>query len=105
MASTAITGTVLPITKTSLADGLVFAHGISSVTAGTKELVTGLSEVYWFSATALGDTDTESVVFRVREDMPTTTGTITVDGTKVDEGAAVANAVSEEFTWLALGRL
>lgn len=105
MASTAIAGTALPVTKASLADGLVLAYGISSVSAGTVELVTGLSSVRGFWATALGDTDTEAVVFRVREDLPTATGTITVDGTKLDEGQSVANAVSEEFSWMAIGHI
>ena len=103
MASTAQAASVLTVTKTSLAGSLQFSHGISVLATGTVELDTGLSQVRGFWATALGDTDTEAVVFRVREDLPTATGTITVDGTKLDEAAAVDNAAAEQFTWFALG--
>ncbi len=104
MASTAQAARVLTVVKTALADGLIQAQGISVLSSGTVELDTGLKEVIGFQAMCLGDTDTETVVFRVKEDFPTSTGTITVDGTLVDEGSAVANAGAEQFSWTALGR-
>lgn len=108
MAYTAIPGTVLKNVGTGLCgtgEGiLTVAHGIAALSTGTVELETGLSEVLGFWATALGNTDTETVVFRVREDTSAGgVGTLTIDGTKVDETAAVANAGSEQFCWFAIG--
>jgi len=77
--------------------------GVGQLAVGTVELDTGLNVVRHFSAICTEDVDTETVAFRVREDFPTALGVITVDGTKVDEGAAVANAGSEIFSWMALG--
>lgn len=105
MASTAQSANKLSIVKTSFANGLIKTQGIAQLSTGTVELDTGLSRVIGFSATCLGDTNTETVVFRVREDFPFGSSTITVDGTKVDEGQAVANAGSEFFCWEALGNV
>jgi len=103
MASTAQPGTPLAITVSTFAGGLKPAYGRANLTTGTVELDTGLSKIEGIWFTCLGDTDTETVCFRVREDLPFAGSTITVDGTKLDEGAAVANAGSEEFAWFALG--
>jgi hypothetical protein len=103
MASTAFSAK-LPITKTCLAGGRRMACGIAALTTGTVELDTGLNSVDCLVCTAVGDTDTEAVAFRIREDLPSTSGVLTVDGTKLDEGQAVANAGSEQFCWFAIGR-
>lgn len=103
MASTNMDATIRPIVGQGLAGGMILSSGIAQLATGTVELDTGLSEVYGFWATCLGDTNTETVAFRVREDLPTSGGTLTVDGTKVDEGSAVANASSEQFSWMAIG--
>lgn len=94
----------LPITKTCLGGGRRMACGIGTLATGTVELDTGLKSVDCLVCTALGDTDTEAVVFRVREDLPSATGVLTVDGTALDEGEAVANASTEQFCWFAIGR-
>jgi hypothetical protein len=103
MASTAQPGTPLTIVGVGFEGAKKLAYGRSVLATGTVELVTGLSTVDVFVATASGDTNTETVCFRVREDLPSVVGTITVDGTKIDEGAAVANGGSEEFSWFAIG--
>ena len=103
MASTAQKAEILTIVKTAFAKGRKPSWGRSSLSSGTVELDTGLKQVDGFLAMCLGDTNTETVVFRVREDLPFAGGTITVDGTKVDEGQAVANAGSEDFFWVAFG--
>lgn len=82
---------------------LAIRFGLATLATGTVELDTGLSAVWGFVACVTSGTDTQTAAFAILEDLPTTTGTITIDGTKVDEGAAVANATSETFCWMAWG--
>lgn len=81
--------------------GLVALGGSAN---GTVELDTGLSSVWGFLACNCSGADTESVCPTILEDLPTTTGTITIDGTKLDEGQAVANATTQTLCWLAWGQ-
>jgi hypothetical protein len=103
MASTARVATNLDIVGKGLAGARRLTFGVAILATGTVELDTGLSNVHAFFAMCLGDTDTETVCFRVREDIPTSLGTITVDGTLLDEGSAVANASTQQFCWVAIG--
>ena len=103
MSSTAKVATRLDIVKQCFSGETRFTWGVSALSTGTVELDTGLSQVHGVICMCLGSTDTETVCFRLMEDVPTSTGTVTIDGTKLDEGAAVANAGSEQFFWLAFG--
>ena len=103
MASTNTEAIKLTIVETALAGARNFTTGIAVLSSGTIELDTGLGRVDAFFATVVSGTDTESVCFTVKEDLPFTGGAITVDGTLLNEGAPVANAGSEQFCWIALG--
>lgn len=96
---------VLTIVKTSLADGLILANGIAALSSGTIQLDTGLREVIGLYCMGINLADTESLSFNWQEaTVPTTSGTVRVDATLHNEGLASANAASEQFSWIALGR-
>jgi hypothetical protein len=77
--------------------------GRAALVAGTIELDTGLNKVHHIECTCLGDTADETVVFRVREDLPSDTGVITIQGTHLPHGSPIAAATTEEFSWRAVG--
>jgi X-X-X-Leu-X-X-Gly heptad repeat protein len=104
MASTAKQATPHNPVGVAYSGGLRMTTGVATLSSGTVELDTGLSEVYGFVATECSGAATEAVVLSVYEDLPTTTGTITVDGVKLDEGQAVANSNAQQFSWIAWGR-
>lgn len=103
MSSTAMTATQLDITKSCLAGGRRMTCGLTVLATGTVEVDTGLSEVEFFVATGVSGTNTEGVVLTVMEDLPCLGSAVTVDGTKIDEGEAVANASTQQFCWFAIG--
>lgn len=102
MASTAFSADV-DISQFGFTGRMRKRHGISALATGTVELDTGLNIVQGITCLCVGDTNGESVVFLMREDSPTTTGTVTIDGTLVKEATATADAGSEQFYWEATG--
>lgn len=104
MASTAQAATrVQWLPGGQLAGAKRITWGRSTMTSGSIELDTGLNRVDAFFATGLKGTATEALVIACMEDLPTSTGTITVDGTLVDEGSATKDGGSCEFCWMAFG--
>ena len=110
MASTIKSATPIRIKGDALSsDGRMdWFRGIEALSSGTVELKTGLSVIAGIWFTCLDDTATETVVFRVHEDLPTSTGTITVSGIKIDHNETTAAdmivaATSENFCWFAIG--
>jgi len=96
---------VLTIVKTVFADSLILANGIATLSSGTIQLDTGLREVIGIWCMGIDLSDTESLSFNFQEStVPTTSGTVRVDATLHNEGVASANAASEQFSWIALGR-
>ncbi len=103
MSSTAQAPRVLENVGVGHGENFTFTCGIDVLSSGTVELVTGLSQVYGVFATVVSGTDTQTAGFSILEDLPTSTGTVTFDGTKIDEGQAVGNGGSEQFSWFAWG--
>jgi len=104
MASTTADGAVLPVTQSSLGGGLYLAAGRAVLSSGTVEVETNLSRVEFFQATQIGDvTATEAVVLQADEDLPLSSGTVTVNGVAVDVGGATVAGDAESFSWIAIG--
>ena len=105
MASTDKGGEILPVVGASLANGLIMAYGRATLSSGTVEVVTGLSEVHAFVATQIADlTATEACILQVDESLPLSGGTVTVDGIAADVGGATVGGDAEQFCWIAIGR-
>lgn len=105
MASTEQTAFPLTIVGQNFAGATVLRWGISTLSTGTVNVDTGLGKCHGIICTGVSGTDTEGVVLTAMEDFPCAGSAVTIDGTKVDEGAAVANAASQQFCWLAWGTL
>ena len=107
MAVTAMAAQEVKIVGTGLSAGggsdLTMTVGRSLLSSGTVELVTGLSTVEIFIATGIQTTATEALVLVCQEDLPSATGTLTIDGSLIDEGAASKDGDVEDFSWIAWG--
>jgi hypothetical protein len=105
MASTEQVAYPLPVVGQNFAGAICFRWGIATLSTGTVNVDTGLGKCFGMICTGVSGADTEGVVLTIMEDLPCAGSAVTVDGTKVDEGAAVANAASQQFCWLAWGTL
>lgn len=104
MASTDADGLNLPIVGASLASGMILAAGRDTLSSGTAEVVTNLSEVHFFVATQIGAlTASEAAIIQVDEDLPLASGTVTVNGTAAVETGATVAGDAEQFNWIAIG--
>lgn len=103
MASTVVSAIQLPIVKTSLPEGRIFAMGIAALASGTVELDTGLSLVESLVCTSCNVAAGVNTSLDIQEDFPVTSGTVTVDGTTNTEGSTTAEATTETFCWFAIG--
>jgi hypothetical protein len=86
-----------------LAGAKRITYGTNVLSSGGIELDTGLNRVDLFIAVGGNNPATECLVLECKENLPTSTGTITVDGSLIDEGSATKDGGSSEFHWVALG--
>lgn len=78
--------------------------GQATLSSGTVELDTGLKSVDYFFAQGMNNAATKGLVIEAKETMPVAgTGTITVNGQLVEEGASSADGASATFQWMAIG--
>lgn len=105
MASTEQTAYPLPIVGQNFAGATCFRWGLATMTNGTVDVDTGLGKCHGLIALHCSGTNTDNVVLCIMEDLPCAGSAVTIDGTKVDEGGATANASTQQFCWLAWGTL
>ena len=107
MAVTALAAQEVKVVESGLNMGsgsdLAMFIGCAALSGGTVELVTGLSSVEIFIATGIQTTATEALALVCQEDLPSATGTLTIDGSMIDETTTSKDGGSEDFSWVAWG--
>lgn len=110
MAVTAATKNELRILPTGhIAGAMKIAWGYGVLGSGTAEIVTGLKRVDAFWATGVKPATDQTLVLNADEAFPLSSGTVTVTGDIVVDGAAdaagtVVDGASSTFCWFAIGQ-
>lgn len=105
MASTTIAATRLTVVGQNFAGARVLTFGVATLAGGTVNVDTGLTTVDAMICNGVSGTNTEGCTFTIMEDLPCVGSAVTVDGTKIDEGAATADSNVQQFCWFAFGTL